>query len=68
MGDKTAVSGDLRGKEEGREEGREQLILPAHYLKLQVHAEIQGERLFFHMTLARPGEALVFHLNSVAKQ
>lgn len=69
MGDKTAVDGDLRGKGGGRddESGSLSTLFKADgFSPCRIRRESQ--RLFFHMTLARAGEVLVFHLNSVAKQ
>lgn len=56
-----------RGKGERKESVRV-AHTPSTLFKASSPCRIRGERLFFHMTLARPGEALVFHLNSVAKQ
>lgn len=75
MGDKTAVDGDLGVKGEGRrtrDRERESVArTPSTLFKAGGSSPESEERTrdcYFHMTLARAGEALVFHFNSVAKQ
>lgn len=73
MGDKTAVDGDFRGKREGRKtrEGVREAYTPSTLFKADGFSPESEERTrdcYFHMTLARAGESLVFHFNSVGKQ